>query len=921
MTRGGCVCIPSEDEIFNDLAGAINRYRATWLFLTPTVAKVLRPHQIPSLKKLTLAGEPILQHHLDPWEGSSIGVQIAYGPAESSIHCTWRAVSSTDPALANLEPSNIGRAMASWLWVVDPSDHNQLMPVGAIGELIIEGPLVGRGYVGKEKANEEAFIRAPTWAYNHPPGSRFYKTGDLMRYNPDGSLSFVCRKGRQVKFHGQKVDLGHLENHLLTKMSNLTYVAVEMVDRGEEAKGKMLAVFLSLTNEDTGSQEHDRSHPLIARISDTVSSAMKSADQILASLLPTHMFALAYFPLKRMPMTVSGKLDRSKLQPLVRDVSELDMRLYTLSEKPKTPPKTRMEKRLRRLWAEALEIAAAAVGADDNFFRLGGDSVIAMRLVAIAAEDDIPLTVELLFQNPCLSDLAAELSAPAPKEEDKLPMSTSSKPFTLLRGVDDVEKIKLDAANQCSTTPNAIQNIYPCTPLQEGLFAMSTRHVGTYTSQSVFKLPSAVAVDLDKFKTAWDLVVQTTEILRTRIVQIEGHGFLQVVLDQPALWQSETGLDAYLDLDKQQPIALGQPLSRFAIVAMSTNDTYFIWTAHHAAYDGWSIDLMMRKLQQAYETGHAIQSPLFCNFVDYVTNVDRGEASKFWKSIIGDIRAPTFPQLPSGRYQPHVSSSLTRRVGLATISHLEITPSSLLYAAWGVVVATFTGDDDVIFGMTMNGRTIPVAGISEMIGPTLTTIPFPVRVSRDVTILSFLQSVQKQASAISQYQHVGLQELKEALPGGSVNFENLLVVQPRNEQSQTSLNMETIETPGLDFHTYPCVVECTLGESSIDVQMRYDSAVLSQEQANNVLDHFEHMIQKLQAANNDRLMSDMCTLSPTSFQRVLDLNVNVPRESNACVHHLVEEHSRVRPKAPAVSGPDGDLTYYELDQVSNPCIL
>ena len=887
------------------------------MFLTPTVASMLSASQIPSLTTLTLAGEPILQHHLDNWAGFSGTLQICYGPAECSIHCTWRTAFADDARTSDAEPSNIGHALASWLWVVDPLDHNQLMPVGAVGELIIEGPLVARGYLKDQKASEAAFIDAPKWVHGPRTRRRFYKSGDLVKFNPDGSLSFISRKGREIKIHGQRVELSGLEHHLLVKLEHLTFVAVEAVDRSDLTRGQTLAVFLCFKNQGTELEDPGCPHPLLASVTDTTLSSMKHADKILAELLPLHISAFAYLPLKYMPLTVSGKIDRHKLRQLVEEISEHDMRLYSLAEKAKRLPKTRMEKRLRRFWAEALGVTVTAVGADDNLFHLGGDSITAMRLVSIASEEDIPITVAMIFQNPRLSELAAILATSSEVEHFQAAASIVHRPFELLTDVDSLEMIKQEVKNQCSTTVGAIQDMYPCTPLQEGLFVLSAQHPGAYTSQNVFRLPADMARDLDRFQTAWGVVVQSTEILRTRIVQTQAHGFFQIVLDEPIVWHSAVQLNAYLEEDRHQPMLMGQPLSRFATIVTTTDEIFFVWTAHHAAYDGWSLSLVMQKLQQAYHIGATTPSPPFCSFIKYITRIDKGAATNFWQSITAGIRAPSFPRLPSRRYRPHVDSSVMQSFPLRRVVGSEITPSTLLSASWAIVIGTYTGADDVVLGITMNGRTAPVKDITDMIGPTITTVPFVVKISQNMTIFDFLKAVQEQASQMIHYQHTGLREIKSMLPEGAVDFQTLLVVQPQNESSATVLGMEAIEVLNQDFHTYPCVVECSLSKSGVDVQIRFDSNVLTTAQTNAILDHLGHVLQQLQADSDYRRLSDINKFTPADREQVFGWNAEDPKEVNACIYDLFEEQVQARPEALAVNAFDGVLTYSELDKVGD----
>lgn len=210
LSFGGCVCVPSEYERMNDLSGFIERLSVNWAHLTPTVAGMLHPNQL-RLDTLVLGGEAIPLNIARKWASKTCLV-ASYGPAECSITCSGVVVPPEKVA-----GGLMGEPAGALLWIVDPKDHNRLAPIGCAGEILIEGPLLARGYLSQTQT-EAAFIYDPSWASSFPvPGverRRMYKSGDMARYNLDGSISSVGRKDIQVKVHGQRVDLREVEHHL-----------------------------------------------------------------------------------------------------------------------------------------------------------------------------------------------------------------------------------------------------------------------------------------------------------------------------------------------------------------------------------------------------------------------------------------------------------------------------------------------------------------------------------------------------------------------------------------------------------------------------------------------------------------------------------------------------------------------------------
>lgn len=160
LCNGGCICIPSEEERMNDLAGAMNRMQVDWACLTSTVASLITPAEIPALKSLVLSGEAPSRSNLITW-GGSVDLFNAYGPSECSI---WSSYLSG--LQATTSPTNIGRGLGCRLWITEPSDYHKLAPVGCVGELLIEGPILANGYLYNAEKTAEAFIEPPSWIDN-----------------------------------------------------------------------------------------------------------------------------------------------------------------------------------------------------------------------------------------------------------------------------------------------------------------------------------------------------------------------------------------------------------------------------------------------------------------------------------------------------------------------------------------------------------------------------------------------------------------------------------------------------------------------------------------------------------------------------------------------------------------------------------
>ena len=213
LISGGCICVPSEDDRRDNLIQSIISLNANVIDLTPSIAALLSPELVPCLQTLILGGEALQVRDVSPWWGK-VRIMSFYGPCE----CTPTSTINADPWSPE-HAIDLGKGSGLVTWIVDPENHNLLVPLGFVGELLLEGPLVGRGYLHDPEKTTAAFIEDPLWLLQGAPGrqgrrGRLYKTGDLVRYRDDGSLIFAGRKDSQVKIRGQRIELGEIEHTL-----------------------------------------------------------------------------------------------------------------------------------------------------------------------------------------------------------------------------------------------------------------------------------------------------------------------------------------------------------------------------------------------------------------------------------------------------------------------------------------------------------------------------------------------------------------------------------------------------------------------------------------------------------------------------------------------------------------------------------
>ncbi|KAF2707683.1 acetyl-CoA synthetase-like protein [Pleomassaria siparia CBS 279.74] len=913
LQRGGCVCVASEEQKMNSLGQAIMELNANFMDLTPTVAALLNPTEVPTIKSMALGGEALTKDVVDQWS-KFVHLHGQYGPSEASINSAWKDFKNGG------EPTNIGRAIGSCSWIVDPQNRNRLVPIGCRGELLIEGPILSRGYLQDPEKTALAFIQDPEWAQTGGvPGRRFYCTGDLVHYTSQGEMMYLGRKDSQIKLNGQRIELGEIEHHLKRNLPTDAQSAVELITLSEGAANKALAGFLCLS-EGTGFTNDTPS--TIGEMTDAVRIVAKDMEIALSNSLPAYYVPSLFIPVTSMPMTTSGKLDRKALRQLVQDVEEGQLQTFRLAGNSGRVPSGFTETTIARLWSSILNLSTGAIGVDDSFFRLGGDSIGAMRLVSASRKEGIVLTVANIFAHPKLIDMVRTCTIVSSDERLAEP-DPDTTPFELVpegvrRGIIEF------AASECCVFPDAIEDIYPCSQLQEGLIALSTKEPGAYVAETIYRLPPGT--DLVRFQQAWNAVIASEAILRTRIIYTDDCGFLQIVVRDGATWDHIRDLEDINDTHRHLPAKHGGPLTSYTLVGEDSSSSFFVWTCHHSLYDGWSLPGLLAKVESCYR--QPIEVPLksiaYSRFIKYLSTIDGKKSDDFWLSAFEDITAPQFPQLPSPDYKVQASSQLFHQVSISRRFGAEITMPSLIRAAWGLLIATFSGSDDVLWGETNSGREVPVPGIEEIIGATIATSPIRFRLDRESTIRDYLQQVQKQSSAALPFQFAGLQHIRKLSSdtAAACDFQSLLAIVAGDSMKDPEgglWDLQSTGTVGTNFFNYSLICNCTVVKDAVLIEAHYDANVIETWLAQRLLVQFDFILNQFNDIGlAQETLNDLPLLNHADEAVISTWNSRPINVINKCIHNIIfQDQAILRPSASALDAWDTNtLSYRELDERS-----
>ncbi|KAF5022201.1 hypothetical protein F66182_5788 [Fusarium sp. NRRL 66182] len=754
LTHGGCVCIPSDDDRMNNVPDFINLNRVNWAMVTPSYIATFPPDAVSGLQTLVLVGEQMSAAVNETWAPRVQQLLNGYGQSESSSVCF---VGEINPHSS--EPNNIGRAVGAHSWIIDPDDPNSLVPIGAIGELVIESPGIARDYIVAPPPEKSPFIRtAPTWYSSEqlPDGIKFYRTGDLARYASDGTIVCLGRVDSQVKIRGQRVELGAVETCLTPQMPDGTTVVVEAIKK-PDSSSTILAAFLVSPSE----SEKD------VHILDQ--DAAREFNVRLEQVLPRHSVPSFYFYIDTLPRTATGKVDRRKLRILgSRLLSELTHTPASHPNRESTSLAADIDVKLEEIWIRSLNLEPNSANIGASFFELGGDSITAIKMVNMARSAGKELKVSDIYQNPTLAGLGALISGGSS-------VNTGSESYT------PIPKSARDGPVEQSY---AQSRMWFLDQLEEGA--------------SWYLIPFAVRmrgpVDIDALTSALLALEQRHETLRTTFEDQDGVG-VQIVHEKLA-----KGLDVIDRSDGEHndysealyrvettPFNLTSEAGwRASLIRLGEDHHVLSIVMHHIISDGWSIDVLRRELSQLYAAALQAQdplsavSPLPIQYRDFsvwqkqeTQAVEHDRQLEYWKKQLADsspAKIPTdFPRPAllsggAGVVPVTIDGELYQKLRAFCNKH-NSTSFSVLLAAFRAAHYRLTGVDDAVIGAPIANRNR--CELENMIGFFVNTQCMRITIDGSDTFESLVRHVRSTTTAAFEHEDVPFERVVSALQPGS----------------------------------------------------------------------------------------------------------------------------------------------------------
>jgi amino acid adenylation domain-containing protein len=844
-------------------------------------AELLRSGDIPaSVKTLNLGGEALpnaLAQGLYAL-GTVEKVGNLYGPTEDTTYSTYSLVPR------GAEQVLVGTPVANTqAYVLD--HHLQPVPVGVVGELYLAGDGLSRGYANHPAMTAERFVPCPFGA----PGARMYRVMDRIRRRPDGELEYLGRTDFQVKVRGYRIELGEIE----ARLAEHSGVRAALVLVREDAPGDRRLVAYYLADE------------LVAV------DALKAH---LADRLPGYMVPAAYVWMEAYPLTPNGKVDRKALPAPEGDA---------FSARGYEAPSGKAEEAVAAIWAELLGIER--IGRGDDFFEMGGHSLLAVRVVSRVRQ---ALGVEIqprdLFERPVLADFARGLETAAHAAETEIAPVERSGPLVL------------SFAQQRLWFLEQFGNLG------------STYHIP-------MRLRLRGELDRGALVRALDRIVVRHEALRTafptvdgepvqHIVPVEESAFRLVEHDLRGSPDAEDELRRLVQDEAIAPFDLARgPLFRGRLIRMAADDHTLLLTMHHIVSDGWSVGVLFRELgalYAAFSRGDADPlPPLPVQYADYAVwhrrwvegPVLEAQAEYWTRTLTG---APELLELPTDHPRPAKRNSAGAAVkveldpaltaALKTLSQRHgATLFMTLLAGWAAVLGRLSGRDDVVIGTPTANR--GRGEVEELIGFFVNTLPLRVDLSGATTVGALLDRVRVLALEAQQNQDIPFEQVVDLVqPARSLAHSPLFQVTfawqngPGARLELPGLAVDDAGAAEIDTAKYDLTLALWEEGGRIVGELEYATALFERP----TIERFAEYLRRVLAgmAQDDAGRMDGIPLLSAAERRVVVEEWNATPAAfpaGACIHQLFEAQVERTPDAVAVTFEGQALTYAGLNARAN----
>ncbi|WP_179166858.1 non-ribosomal peptide synthetase [Streptomyces sp. CB03238] len=913
LTGGTLIIDPSGLTDVARTVDLVHEHRVTQLIYPASLYSVFldrAAHRPPtSLKAVGIGSErwspAVIERHARLLPNTSLVNE--FGPTEACVCSSYGLV--YDASTGKRTPMTIGQPVRNTGYLLINGDGR---PTTETGELVITGANLALGYLDRPELTTERFVTVD--------GERAYRTGDLVRQDPSGDFVFLERADRQVQIGGHRVEPGHIESILMEHPRILqTHVSGRAV-ASESGSSFLVAYLVPVPEADPA---------LLAPGPDGdaagEASFIADCDRHLRERVPAYLVPSAYVVIHELPRTTSGKIDQARLP---------DPASTAVGPSAAQAPDA-VEQHLAA--ATAAILGAADVPVDRSLLMLGANSLALIRLAAVVAADyGVDLPVSALFATPTLTDIAALIRAAAPSARLLIQPGTTP----------------------TETGPEGVP-AFPLSGQQEQIWVLTQLTPDALAYNTQFSLRMHGPVDVTALQAALTHIVTRHEILRTTFHD-GSDGPVQVVHGP---WEAKvevvdlTGIpeedrDEELAVRMRAEVATGfdvatLPLVRWHLFRLAANEWRLLQVEHHFAHDGWSAQLFLAELRDAYEAIVAGRQPnlpsLPVQYRDFAAwyqawreTEDYTDHVRYWRdelsgcprdgaTFAADRPRPVARSYRGGRLSVHIPAEVMGGLDDLAARH-EVSRFAVFLSAFALQVWQHTDEQDIVLGSALVNRRQP--GTDRLLGMFVNALPLRVRVDPAASLGELLRTTMNVVLGAQDHQELPLLDLLARLdlprdPGRNPLFNLMFAFHDtprphlRMGPVEASLVIEHNATAKGDINVV-CVPDPRHpdggGRDGMTILWEYDTDLFDADTAQELLSGFERVLALLSRAA-DRPVRELDLLGAAETARILAMSTGptdqVPFDT---LHAGFAAAVAARPNAVAVEHAGSASTYRQLDE-------